>query len=217
MQQITKALDKNDRSCYYRTMSKGKQTYQAIVNQALSDAVAVGLEDISLGTLASSLKLSKSGLFAHFKSKQQLQLAVFEEAVARFKRQVIAPALNNASGVARLRALFEAWLDWIEGDAQMKGCLFVVMSTEYADRPGVLRAKLAAYMRDWRGLLERTVKQAIEAGEMDTQAQPEQVASEIIGIALAFHQSSKLLDDADARRRAVAAFNRLISQGASVQ
>src|SRR5262249_12373071 len=71
MQQITKALDKNDRSCYYRTMSKGKQTYQAIVNQALSDAVAVGLEDISLGTLASSLKLSKSGLFAHFKSKQQ--------------------------------------------------------------------------------------------------------------------------------------------------
>jgi AcrR family transcriptional regulator len=198
-------------------MSKGKQTYQAIVNQALSDAIAVGLEDISLGMLASSLELSKSGLFAHFKSKQALQLAVFEEAVARFRRQVVTPAVNNASGVARLRALFEASLDWIEGDAQMKGCLFTVMSTEYDDRPGVLRAKLAAYLRDWRGLLARTVKQAIEAGEMDTKAEPEQVAFEIAGITLAFHQSSKLLDDGDARRRAVAAFNRLISQGASVQ
>src|SRR5215475_7623210 len=99
-------------------MSKGKQTYQAIVNQALSDAIAVGLEDISLGMLASSLKLSKSGLFAHFKSKQELQLTVFEEAVARFRRQVVAPAVNTASGAARLRGLFEAWLDWIEGDAQ---------------------------------------------------------------------------------------------------
>ena len=115
-------------------MGKGATTREAIVSQALDRAVQVGLSGLSLGPLADDLNLSKSGLFAHFKSKEALQLAVLQEAIDRFTDRVVEPGLQAPRGRARMEALMRCWFDWIEGEPGMRGCLFSVAAQEYDDQ-----------------------------------------------------------------------------------
>lgn len=190
-------------------MSKGAATKDAVVDEALRQAVSLGLEGISLGGLAESLKLSKSGLFAHFKSKEALQLAVLDEAVARFTQGVVEPALQAPRGAARLQSLFHRWLDWLGGDSRCPGCVFAVASQEYDDRPGPVRDRLVASQSQWHELLARVATDLPAEGKAPVEF-GRQLAFEIVGIALAFQMHLKLMNRRDARQRAEEAFSRLL-------
>jgi AcrR family transcriptional regulator len=190
-------------------MGKGAATKDAVVDEALRQAVSLGLEGISLGGLAESLKLSKSGLFAHFKSKEALQLAVLDEAVARFTRTVVEPALQAPRGPARLQALFDRWLDWLEGDARCEGCVFAIASQEYDDRPGPVRDRLVETQSQWHELLARVATDLPPEGKAPVEF-GRQVSFEIVGIALAFQLHLKLMNRRDARQRAEEAFARVL-------
>jgi AcrR family transcriptional regulator len=170
----------------------------------------VGLEGLSLGVLASSLELSKSGLFAHFKSKQALQLAVLEEAIEVFAEKVVTPALAQPRGEPRVRALFEGKLSWIETNGWGSGCIFTALAQEYDDRPGPLRDRLVQSQRDWRAVIAKAVALAIRERHFDAEVDPEQFAFELVGIDTAFHQTHKLMRDPTARERARRAYERLV-------
>jgi AcrR family transcriptional regulator len=139
---------------------KGAATRAAILERAVDVASAEGLEGLTIGRLASELEMSKSGLFAHFGSKQELQLATVEAAMARFRRAVIEPAAGTAEGAGRLRALADAYLGHVAEDAYAGGCFWVATSAEYDDRPGPVRDAIAAALDAWLGELERQARAA---------------------------------------------------------
>lgn len=192
-------------------MSKGEETRKQIVGEALVQSTRLGLDGVSLGPLASALGLSKSGLYAHFKSKEALQQAVLEEALARFLAVVVWPALALPPGEDRLRRLFVGYLDWIKGRHPTGGCPFLVFIQNLHDQPGPLRDRLVRAQKDWRRLLAETVT-AATSGSNRTPIDGEQAAFELVGIAHAYQVYERLLGDRSARRRAMAAFERLMSQ-----
>ena len=191
-------------------MTKGEATRDAIVLKALELAGEVGLESLSLGVLALSLELSKSGLFAHFKSKEALQLAVLEEAIERFTARVILPALSAPRGEPRVRALFERKLAWMENSGFGKGCFFMSLTQEFDDRPGVIRDRLLQSQRDFHGVIEKAVTLAIREKHFASNIEPAQFAFELDGITSAYQQAYKLFDDRHAKARALRAFERLV-------
>jgi AcrR family transcriptional regulator len=191
-------------------MSKGLQTREAILDEALRQATRVGLEGLSLSPLADSLNLSKSGLFAHFKSKEALQVEVVEEAIQRFKAQVLAPAAAETDPGHHLRALFERYLTWIQGTPRDGGCLFMTIAQEFDDRPGRVRDLLASSQRDWQTYLAGLVRRGQDAGVFRRGVDPDQVAFEVTGAAFAFQHRVKLLDDPAARTRAMAALDHIL-------
>lgn len=138
-----------------RSPSKGERTRAAILERAVDIASAEGLEGLTIGRLASELEMSKSGLFGHFGSKQELQLATVEAAAGRFRQAVIEPAAGVAEGAPRLRALANAYMEHLIADAYPGGCFWGATSTEYDDRPGPVRDAIAAAMDRWVGELER--------------------------------------------------------------
>jgi AcrR family transcriptional regulator len=192
-------------------LKKGDATREAIIGRALQMAGEVGLEQISLGVLASSLDLSKSGLFAHFKSKEALQVAVFDEAVERFAQRVIVPALGAPRGEPRVRALFTKKLDWIQDSGFGQGCFFEALTHEFDDRPGVIRDRLVQSQRDLQGVFAKAVRLAISERHFAASVDPEQFAFEVEGIGAAFQRALKLLGDRNARDRAERAFDRLVA------
>jgi hypothetical protein len=141
-----------------------------------------------------------------------LQLAVLEEAIDQFSKAVIVPALTRPRGLPRLTALFTNYLDWVEHNKGGTGCLFTSLSQEYDDRPGVLRERLVDALGDWRAVLARAVGQAAQEKQFHAATDAIQLAFEIAGIGMAFHQSLKLFRDPAARQRAVRAFERLVAQ-----
>ena len=191
-------------------MNKGQSTREAIVGEALSQAVHVGLEGLSLGVLASSLDLSKSGLFAHFKSKEMLQLAVLDEAIARFQDRVTTPALATANGKPRLEALFKNYLGWIKGQSDLGGCPFMVIAQEIGEAPKAVRERFLQSQDAWRMFLASTAAAAVKKRELH--ADPEQFAFEFAGIALAYQQALKLMEPRAALKRATAAFDALLAR-----
>jgi AcrR family transcriptional regulator len=184
-----------------------------VIDEALRQAVELGLEGISLGGLAESLKLSKSGLFAHFRSKEALQLAVLDEASDRFRRRVVEPALGEPRGEPRLRALFERWLDWIAGEPCMNGCVFAVASQEYDDRPGPVRDRLVEVQNAWHELLARVATDLPKDGKAPVEF-GRQVAFEFVGIGLSFQLHNKLMNRRDSRLRAEESLERLLRDSA---
>jgi AcrR family transcriptional regulator len=190
---------------------KGERTRGAILDGAWRLATELGLEGLTLGRLAEELDLSKSGLFAHFQSKESLQVQTLERAAERFIEVVIRPALQVPGGEKRLRALFERWLKWPKHEKQPGGCLFVAAAAELDDRPGPARDKLVALQREWRSTLSRVVKRAQDLGELRRDLDPDQVAFEIHGIGLVGHETARLLHDPRAVERARAAFERLLA------
>jgi AcrR family transcriptional regulator len=192
-------------------MKKGEQTRTLILNEAIALASQVGLEGLSIGSLASRLRLSKSGLFAHFGSKEDLQLLTLKEAQRLFQDRVFSPALKEPRGLPRLRALFSAWLAWIAHNKDLPGgCLILSASTEYDDRPGAVRELLASGQRELRGAIVKAIRLAIDEGHLAAGTDPWQLSFELFGIVLATHHDSRLLDDTRSVVRAQSAIERLI-------
>jgi AcrR family transcriptional regulator len=191
-------------------MSKGAETRDRILDQAVRLASRDGLEGLSIGGLATELGLSKSGLFAHFGSKEELQLQVLQEAETRFREIVVQPALREPRGEPRLRAFFERWLDWDTGRSLPGGCVFVAAAVELDDRPGPLRDFLVQAQRDWFEALAKAARLAVEAGHFRPDLDAEQFAFHLYGIVLGYHHFKRLLRDPRAEERARAAFERLV-------
>jgi AcrR family transcriptional regulator len=198
-------------------MRKGEQTRETILLHALRLATRVGFEGLTIGRLAEELKLSKSGLFAHFKSKENLQLQVLEMASRRFVDEVIKPALAAPRGERRVRALFERWLAWEASPSLPGGCPFVAAATELDDRPGPARDYVAQSQRDWLDTIGNIARTAVQEGDFDPGLDVEQFAHELNGIALAHGHASRLLKDPRARARAEAAFVALLARSRPVR
>jgi AcrR family transcriptional regulator len=153
--------------------------------------------------------MSKSGLFAHFRSKEQLQLQTLEHSRRWFIDTVIRPALAAPRGEARVRALFDAWLRW--EDVLQGGCVYVTAAVEYDDRPGAMRDSLARHQQEWLESIATMVRTAIDEGDFRDDTDPDQFAFEFHALTLGFHQFVRLLDDDLAVRRARASFDRLVA------
>jgi len=192
-------------------VGKGEQTHQAILERAVSVASAVGLEGLTIGRLADELDLSKSGLFAHFQSKESLQVQVLQAAARRFVDVVVKPAFAAPRGEPRVRALFERWLAWPKAVPQPGGCLFVAASVELDDRPGPARDLLVKLQREWLDALARAVRTAIAEGHFRKSTDPDQFAFDLYGTMLMCHQASRLLRDPTAVGRARRAFDNLLA------
>jgi AcrR family transcriptional regulator len=190
---------------------KGEKTRGAILDRALRMASELGLEGVTIGRLADALDLSKSGLFAHFASKENLQVQTLERAAERFAEVVVRPALAAPAGEPRLRALFEGWLEWPRRVKQPGGCLFAAAAAELDDRPGPARDRLVGLQREWLGTVERVVGRAQEVGHLRRDLDAAQLAFELQGIMLAYNHASRLLRDPRAREQAFAAFERLVA------
>lgn len=192
-------------------MRKSDTTHQTILDHATGLASKVGLEGLTIGALAAELDLSKSGLFAHFQSKEMLQLQVLDHGAAVFVENVVRPALSAPRGVARMRALFDRWLDWARSSPLPGGCLFVQATVELDDRPGPVRDRLVEYQRQWLEVLATTLQKGIEAGAFRRDADSMQFAHDLYGVMLAYHHASRLLRDPQAETRARRAFDALLT------
>jgi len=191
-------------------MRKGDATRHAILTHATGLASKVGLTGLTIGALAEHLRLSKSGLFAHFRSKQTLQIQVLEHAGARFVESVVRPALREPRGEPRLRALFEGWVAWERAEALPGGCVFVAAASELDDQPGPVRDRLVALQRQWVDVLVTSFVKGVAAGKFRATADPEQFAQDLYGVMLSYHYHARLLGDQQAEVRARRAFQTLI-------
>ncbi len=191
-------------------LTKGEETRQAILTHAAGLARQVGLSGLTIGALADDLRLSKSGLFAHFRSKETLQIQVLEHAAANFTEAVVRPALAEPRGEPRMRALFEGWLAWEKADALPGGCVFVAAASELDDRPGPVRDRLVELQRQWLAVIATTFRKGVEAGRFRGDADAEQFAQDVYGVMLAFHHHTRLLRDPRAESRARRAFETLL-------
>jgi len=192
-------------------MGKGEETRGAILERAIQVASQVGLEGLTIGRLASALDLSKSGLFAHFSSKEGLQVATLDRAAELFSNVVVRPALKAPRGEPRLRALVERWLRWPIEVPQPGGCIFVQAAVELDDRPGPARERLVALQRAWLASLATAVRGAVAEGHFRKDVDAEQVAFELYGIMLSAHHADRLLQDPRAGSRARVALDRILS------
>jgi len=193
-------------------MSKGEQTRGAILDEALRIASKLGLEGLTIGSLADATGMSKSGLFAHFGSREDLQLAVLEHAAQLYGEKVFVPVLKIERGLPRLRALFERWLDWTLESGLPGGCIMISTAIEYDDRPGPIRDAAIENQHRGNAITQKAVRLAIEEGHLAAGTDPEQISFEMLGIVLASHNHRRLLGDKEARKRALTAFDQLISR-----
>ena len=195
--------------------TKGEQTRTAILDEALKIASRLGLEGLTIGSLADATGMSKSGLFAHFGSREDLQLAVLDHAAQRYGELVFVPVLKIDRGLPRLRALFERWLDWTIESGLPGGCIMISTAIEYDDRPGPIRDAAIANQHRGNAITQKAVRLAIEEGHLHSDTDPEQISFEMLGLVLASHNHRRLLGDKEARKRALTAFEELISRHAA--
>jgi len=195
--------------------TKGEQTKAAILDEALRVASKLGLEGLTIGGLAEATGMSKSGLFAHFGSREDLQLAVLEHAARRYGETVLMPVLKIDRGLPRLRAMFAHWLDWTLASGLPGGCIMIAAAAEYDDRPGPIRDAVIANQHRGNAVTQKAVRLAIEEGHLKTDTDPGQIAFELLGIVLASHNHRRLLGDKEARKRAITAFEELVARHAT--
>ena len=196
-------------------LSKGEATRRSILGHGLAAVSLHGLEGLSLGVMAKNIGMSKSGLFAHFRSKEDLQLQVLETAIVRFIEGVVTPALQVPRGEPRVRAFFERWMEWSVSEGMPGGCVFMAIASELDDKPGPLRSRLVASQRDWLEALATAARIAIDEGDFRADLECDQFAYEMYSIALACHHFHRLIRDPAAFDRAHRAFDRLISTARS--
>jgi AcrR family transcriptional regulator len=171
---------------------KGQQTRATILDAALGLASHVGLEGLSIGALAEVTQMSKSGVFAHFGSREELQISVVREYHARFEEEVFHPALREARGLPRLRALFDRWVKRVSVELD-SGCIYISGAVEFDDRPGPVRDALASMVRAWHSALERSIRIAIDEGHLRPDIDATQLLFELHGLILALHHDSRFL------------------------
>ena len=188
-----------------RDSGKGAETRATILSRALDIASVDGLEGLTIGRLAAELGMSKSGVFAHFGSKRELQLATVVAAAERFRVAVIEPALRAPDGAPRLRAMVAAYLDHLEGDDYSGGCFWAATSAEYDDRPGPVRDAIAAALDAWLGELER---QARLAGSPD----PGRFAFELYAVVMGANSRFRMGGDPVVFAYAREAIDRLLAE-----
>jgi AcrR family transcriptional regulator len=193
---------------------KGELTRAAIVDAAMAIARRDGLEGLTIGALAERLRMSKSGVFAHFGSREDLQLAVVREYARHFVDRVLRPAVRSERGLPRLQAIVDRWLSLLAEEIE-DGCILVGGAAEYDDRPGPLHDALAAIVAAWKAELVRALRQARDCGHLRGDVDCEQVVFEIYGLMLMLHQDARLLHGKDSVRRARAGLQRLIEASAA--
>src|SRR3954468_9141667 len=197
-----------------REATKGERTRAAILDEALRLVSKAGLDDLTIGTLAEATGLSKSGLFAHFGSREDLLLAVLEHGQRQFTDVVLKPALAKQRGVPRLRSMFTNWLAWTESAELPGGCPMIGGAAEFDDKPGPVRDMLAGGQRTWIETLKRAVRQAVDERQLGADTDPGQIAFEMFGIALVVHHHRRLLGYRKARERALTALDSLFQRHA---
>jgi AcrR family transcriptional regulator len=192
-----------------RALQKGQQTKQLIIDAALGLAAQIGLESLSIGTLAEVTHMSKSGVFAHFGSREELQLSVVREYHLRFSEEVFFPALEAPCGLPRLRALFANWMKRVAVELQ-SGCIFISGAVAFDDRPGPVRDALASSVQTWLNAMYRAVTQARDAGHLAAHADAQQMGFEIHGLILALHYEARFLQNPGAIERANIGFENIL-------
>jgi AcrR family transcriptional regulator len=188
---------------------KGEMTRAAIVEAALQAASRDGLEGLTIGTLADSMQMSKSGVFAHFGSREELQLAVLKAYVQRFVDEVLRPAVTKPRGLPRLEAILERWVSFLARE-MTRGCIMIAGAVEYDDVPGPLRDEMVAIIAGWKRDLIKAIRQAVSEGHLKRNVDAQQLVFEVYGLMLAMHQDARLLRSADSAKRARAGLRRLI-------
>lgn len=181
---------------------RGRMTLKRVLKRAVQIASIEGVEGLTIGRLAEASGLSKGGLFAHFGSKEALQLAVVEEARRVFSENVVDPAQSTDPGLPRLMALQTNWIEYIRGDSFRGGCFFAAASAEFDGRPGPVRTKIAAHTRYWRDLVETEVRRAVELGHLRIETVPASLAFALHAFVQEANWAYRLLGDADAFEQA---------------
>ena len=189
-------------------MGKGDETRQAVVDRAVEIAGRLGVAGLTIGSLAAATEMSKSGLFAHFRSKEALQLAVLARARESFVDEVVRPALATTRGEPRVRELFVRWL--ATSQASAAGCLFVSAATEFDDDPGAVRDQLVRDHRDLVDSITQMYRAGVQEGQFRDDLSPEQFAHDLYGVMLGHFHAHRLLRDPAAERRTRDAFERLL-------
>jgi AcrR family transcriptional regulator len=190
---------------------KGQQTKAAIVDAALGLATQIGLEGLSIGALAEVMRMSKSGVFAHFGSREELQISVIREYYARFEEEVFYPALQAPKGMPRLKALFQNWMNRTSVEID-SGCLFISGAVEFDDRPGPVRDALAGSVKTWLAAMHRAVVQTKEAGHLRSDLDEHQMSFEIHGLILALHYEARFLKTPGSVARAHTGFANILAR-----
>jgi len=192
-------------------MSKGEQTREAILESALARVSQVGLTGLSIGELAKDVGMSKSGLFAHFESKENLELEILRRASQVFVDKVMTPAIKTPRGEPRIRKFFQLWLDWAKATELPGGCIFIAAASELDDQPGPLRDYLADSQKDWLAALAHAAQIAVDEGHFRKDLDVQQFAWRMYSIPLAYHHFARLLRMPDAEERAYRDFDDLIA------
>jgi len=194
-----------------RALQKGQQTKAAIVEAALGLATQIGLEGLSIGALAEVTQMSKSGVFAHFGSREELQISVIREYHQRFEQEVFYPSLQEPRGLPRLRSMFAQWMHRtsIEIDS---GCIYISGAVEFDDRPGPVRDTLASSVQTWHAAMLRAITQAKEEGHLDVAVDEEQMLFEVHGLILALHYEARFLKNPGSIARANIGFENILQR-----
>ncbi|GGY23155.1 TetR/AcrR family transcriptional regulator [Pseudoduganella sp. SL102] len=190
-------------------MRKGEMTRAAILDVALDLASRDGLEGLTIGLLADRMNMSKSGVFAHFGSREDLQLEVLKLYHRRFEQEVFYPSIKEARGLPRLRMMFAHWVKRVSVEIA-SGCIYISGAVEYDDRPGPIREALVTMVGAWQGALLRATQQAIECGHLKADTDAQQLVYEMYGLILAVHHDARFLRIPGAVERATVGFNRLV-------
>jgi AcrR family transcriptional regulator len=194
-----------------RALQKGQQTKAAIVDAALGLATQIGLEGLSIGALAEVARMSKSGVFAHFGSREELQLSVVREYHERFEAEVFYPVLQAERGLPRLRQLFANWTKRTSAEIDT-GCLYISGAAEFDDRPGPVRDALASSVKTWLAAVYRAVMQACEEGHLATDIDAEQMVFEVHGLILALQYEARFLRSSKSLERTTRGFENILQR-----
>jgi AcrR family transcriptional regulator len=191
-------------------MSKGIDTRKAILRRAADLASRIGLQALSIGRLSQEMGMSKSGLFAHFGSKETLQVETLRSAGDAFVDEVIRPAFKAPRGEPRIRALFEGWVRW-EHSLRMKGgCIFVQASSEFDDQPGPIRDVIEDQQRGWLDIVAESARRSMLEGHFRANADPEQFAFEFNALLMGYHHAHRMMRDERAESRLERALTKLL-------
>jgi len=199
-----------------RALHKGQQTKAAIVDAALGLATQIGLEGLSIGALAEVTQMSKSGVFAHFGSREELQISVIREYHQRFEQEVFYPAMSEARGLPRLRAMFANWMQRTSVELD-SGCIYISGAVEFDDRPGPVRDALAWSVQTWHTAMKRAITIAKEEGHLDGATDEEQMLFEIHGLILALHYEARFLKNPGSIARAHTGFENILRRYGAAQ
>jgi AcrR family transcriptional regulator len=190
-------------------MRKGELTRAAILDVALDLASREGLEGLTIGLLADKMNMSKSGVFAHFGSREDLQIEVVKLYHQQFEQEVFFPSMKEARGLPRLQNMFARWVKRVTVEIA-SGCIYISGAVEYDDRPGAIREELVRMVLAWQGALLRCAKQSIEMGHLRADTDAEQFVFEMHALVLALHHDARFIKRPGAVDRAQAGFERLL-------